>query len=69
MTNPILNQMQNGNQIAQIKNIMNNLNSPQMQMIMAMTKGKGISPKQAVENICRQRGIDVNSFMEQIKNS
>lgn len=69
MTNPILNQMQNGNQIAQIKSIMNNLNSPQMQMIMAMTKGKGISPKQAVENICRQRGIDVNSFMEQIKNS
>lgn len=69
MTNPILNQMQNGNQIAQIKNIMNNLNSPQMQMIMAMTKGKGISPKQAVENICRQRGIDVNSFIEQIKNS
>lgn len=61
--------MQNGNQIAQIKNIMNNLNSPQMQMIMAMTKGKGISPKQAVENICRQRGIDVNSFIEQIKNS
>lgn len=69
MTNPILNQMQNGNQIAQIKNIMNNLNSPQMQMIMGMTKGKGISPKQAVENICRQRGIDVNSFIEQIKNS
>lgn len=69
MINPILNQMQNGNQIAQIKNIMNNINSPQMQMIMAMTKGKGISPKQAVENICRQRGIDVNSFMEQIKNS
>lgn len=69
MTNPILNQMQNGNQIAQIKSIMNNLNSPQMQMIMAMTKGKGITPKQAVENICRQRGIDVNSFIEQIKNS
>lgn len=63
------NQGLNPQMIAQIKGIMQNMNSPQMQMLMGMTKGKGISPKQAVENICRQRGIDVNSFMEQIKNS
>nr|DAG64767.1 MAG TPA: hypothetical protein [Caudoviricetes sp.] len=53
--------------IAKIKNIMQNMNSPQMQMVMQMTKGA--SPKQLVMNMCQQRGIDVNSFIEQIKNS
>jgi len=55
--------------IAQIKGIMQNVNSPQMQMVMQMTKGKGISPKQLVTNICQQQGIDVNSFMAQIKSA
>ena len=53
--------------IAKIKSIMQNMNSPQMQMVMQMTKGA--SPKQLVMNMCQQRGIDVNSFIEQIKNS
>ena len=63
------NQGLNPQMIAQIKGIMQNLNSPQMQMVMQMTKGKGISPQQLVMSMCQQRGIDVNSFKEQIKNS
>ena len=63
------NQGLNPQMIAQIKGVMKNLKSPQMQMVMQMTKGKGISPKQLVTSMCQQRGIDVNSFMEQIKNS
>lgn len=57
----------NPQMISKIKNIMQNMNSPQMQMVMQMTKGT--SPKQLVMNMCQQRGIDVNSFIEQIKNS
>ena len=70
--NPVLNQMQaaqsvlNPQMIAQIKEIANNLNSPQMQMVRQMTTGRGITPKQAVEMLCRQHGIDTNSFMAQI---
>lgn len=63
------NQGLNPQMIAQIKGVMQNINSPQMQMVMQMTKGKGISPKQLVMNMCQQKGIDVNSFIEQIKNS
>ena len=61
------NQGLNPQMMSKIKGIMQNMNSPQMQMVMQMTKGA--SPKQVVMDICRQRGIDVNSFMEQIKNS
>lgn len=63
------NQGLNPQMIAQIKGIMQNINSPQMQMVMQMTKGKGISPKQLVTSMCQQKGIDVNSLIEQIKNS
>jgi hypothetical protein len=37
-----------------------------MQMVRQMTSGRGITPKQAVEMLCRQQGIDTNSFMAQI---
>lgn len=63
------NQGLNPQMIAQIKGIMQNVNSPQMQMVMQMTSGRGISPQQLVTSLCHQRGIDVNSFIEQIKNS
>ena len=59
----------NPQMIAQIKGIMQNVNSPQMKMIMQMTSGRGISPQQLVTNICQQQGIDVNGFMEQIKSA
>ena len=70
--NPVINQMQaaqsvlNPQTIAQIKGIAKNINSPQMQMVRQMTSGRGITPKQAVEMLCRQHGIDTNSFMAQI---
>lgn len=63
------NQGLNPQMIAQIKGIMQNVNSPQMQMVMQMTKGRGISPQQLVTNMCHQQGIDVNSFMAQIKSA
>jgi hypothetical protein len=55
--------------IAQIKGIANNLNSPQMQMVRQITTGRGITPRQAVEMLCRQQGIDTNSFMAQINSA
>lgn len=56
----------NPQMIQQIKGIMGNLNSPQMKMIQQLTTGKGITPQQAVEELCKQRGIDVNAFMSQV---
>ena len=51
--------------ISQAKSMMNNLN--QVRGIMGMLNGKGINPEQAVRNICKQRGIDVDEFMSQLK--
>lgn len=56
----------NPQMIAQIKNIMQNINSPQMQTAMQFLNGKNITPKQAVEMLCKQRGINVDEFMKQI---
>ncbi len=52
--------------IQQIKGMMGNLNSPQMKMIQQLTTGKGITAQQAVEELCKQRGIDINVFMSQV---
>lgn len=41
--------------------------SRQMQSIMGMLSGKGMSAEQMVRSICRERGIDVNEFMRNIK--
>ena len=51
--------------ISQAKSMMNNLN--QVRGIMGMLNEKGINPEQAVRNICKQRGIDVDEFMSQLK--
>ena len=32
-----------------------------------MLSGKGINPEQAVRSICKERGIDVDEFMSQLK--
>ena len=45
--------------------MMNNMN--QLRGIMSMLSGKGMNPEQAVRSICQQRGIDVNTFMSQLK--
>lgn len=51
--------------ISQAKSMMKNMN--QMRGIMGMLSGKGISPEQAVRSICKERGIDVDAFMSQLK--
>ena len=44
---------------------MGNIN--QVRGIIGMLGGKGLNPEQAVRNICRQRGINVDEFMSQLK--
>ena len=51
--------------ISQAKSMMKNMN--QIKDIMSMLSGKGMNPEQAVRSICQQRGIDVDSFMSQLK--
>ena len=51
--------------ISQAKSMMKNMN--QIKGIMSMLSGKGMNPEQAVRSICQQRGIDVDSFMSQLK--
>lgn len=51
--------------ISQAKSMMKNMN--QMRGIMSMLSGKGMNPEQAVRSICKERGIDVDSFMYQLK--
>lgn len=41
--------------------------SRQMQNVMGLLSGKGMSAEQMVRSICRERGIDVNEFMNSIK--
>lgn len=41
--------------------------SRQMQNVMGMLSGKGMSAEQMVRSICKERGIDVNEFMNSIK--
>ena len=51
--------------IAQAKSMMNNLG--QMNGLMSMLSGKGMNPEQAVRSICKERGIDVDEFMNSLK--
>nr|DAH45574.1 MAG TPA: hypothetical protein [Caudoviricetes sp.] len=51
--------------INQAKAMMGNIN--QVRGIIGMLGGKGLNPEQAVRNICRQRGINVDEFMSQLK--
>lgn len=60
---------QNSNQLGDLANrakaMMND--SRQMQHVMGMLSGKGMSAEQMVRSICRERGIDVTEFMNSIK--
>lgn len=60
---------QNNNQLGDLANrakaMMND--SRQMQNIMGMLSGRGVSAEQMVRSICMERGIDVNEFMNSIK--
>ena len=54
-----------GDLASKAKAMMND--SRQMQNVMGMLSGKGMSAEQMVRSICRERGIDVNEFMKSIK--
>ena len=60
---------QNNNKLGDLANrakaVMND--SRQMQNVMGMLSGMGVSAEQMVRSICRERGIDVNEFMNSIK--
>ena len=51
--------------INQAKAMMSNLN--QVRGIIGMLNGKGMNPEQAVRSICKERDIDVDAFMSQLK--
>lgn len=51
--------------ISQAKSLMGNMN--QIRGIMGMLNCKGMNPEQAVRSICKERGIDVDEFMSQLK--
>lgn len=51
--------------INQAKSMMGNIN--QIRGIMGMLSGKGMNAEQAVRSICKERGIDVNQLMSQLK--
>ena len=60
---------QNNNQLGELadraKAMMND--SRQMQNVIGMLSGRGVSAEQMVRSICKERGIDVNEFMNSIK--
>ena len=60
---------QNNNQLGDLANrakaMMND--SRQMQNVIGMLSGRGVSSEQMVRSICKERGIDVNEFMNSIK--
>lgn len=42
-------------------------NMGQIRGLMSMLSGKGMSAEQMVRSICKERGIDVNQLMSQLK--
>lgn len=59
------NSSQIDNLAAQARTMMND--PRQMQNVMGMLSGKGMSAEQMVRSICKERGIDVNEFMNSLK--
>lgn len=51
--------------INQARAMMGNIG--QIRSLMGMLSGKGMSAEQMVRSICKERGIDVNQFMSQLK--
>lgn len=41
---------------------------PQMRQVLNMLSSNGASPEQMVRRICRERGIDVDEFLSNLKN-
>lgn len=76
MNNPFFNTQHANNQTGKLditnqavrhaKVIMQNINSPQMQFIRSYLSGNKMSAQQAVEMLCKQNGIDMNEFINQV---
>ena len=49
--------------IVKARQLMGNINSPEMKMINNLLNGKGMSAEQAVRDICQKQGINVDEFM------
>ena len=62
--NPMSN-MINSQVINHAKSIMGNIQ--QVQGILGMLNGKGMNAEQAVRNICKEKGINVDEFMSMLK--
>lgn len=60
-----MNNMINPQIINQAKSIMGNMQ--QVQGILEMLNGKGMNAEQAVRNICKEKGINVDEFMSMLK--
>lgn len=60
---------QNNNQLGELADRAKAMmkDSRQIQNVIGMLSGKGMSAEQMVRSICRERGIDVNEFMNSIK--
>lgn len=59
------NNMINPQIINQAKAMMGNMH--QLQSIIGMLNGKGMNAEQAVRNICKEKGINVDEFMSMLK--
>ena len=60
-----LNNGINSQVINQAKSMMGNMQ--QVQSILGMLNGKGMNAEQAVRNICKEKGINVDEFMSMLK--
>lgn len=60
-----LSSMINSQVINQAKAMMGNMQ--QVQGILGMLSGKGMNAEQAVRNICKEKGINVDEFMSMLK--
>ena len=60
-----LSNMINSQVINQAKSIMGNMQ--QVRGILGIINGKGMNAEQAVRNICKEKGINVDEFMSMLK--
>lgn len=76
MPNPFNNNKNNINNFSQINpqmNILNLIQHPdmilkQLNPQIAQLIQNGANPEQLVRNICQQRGIDINTLLQQVNN-
>lgn len=52
--------------IQELKQGQNNQQQEQLQMVMQMLQGSKMSAEQLVRQICQQRGIDLNTLLQEV---